>query len=301
MPTRYLKPGIRDSELIDKLSSPAEVLFYRLIVTVDDFGRTDARPAMIKAACFPIKESATASKCGDLLAELARVGLIDLYEADGKPYLQMRKWDNPPRAKTSKFPAPADGCMQVHAGARKPRALLPGTETGTETETGKAQRKRRAAPTPVDKPEDVDGQVWADWLLLRDRKKAPVTATVLAEARKEAGKAGMTLDAFLRVWCRRGSQGLEAAWLKGDERAPTAADPDDWRASWRTISAKGLEVGCGEWSEELFAAGKVPAFPIYRQRVEKRVAELESGPVDAAGQAKVAEIVGGLFAGRKTA
>ena len=56
MPTRYLKAGIRDSETIDRLSSAAEVLYYRLLVTVDDFGRYDARPAMLKAACFPIKE-----------------------------------------------------------------------------------------------------------------------------------------------------------------------------------------------------------------------------------------------------
>ena len=52
MPTRYLKPGIRDSELIDGLSAEAEVLFYRLLVTVDDFGRANARPSMVKAACF---------------------------------------------------------------------------------------------------------------------------------------------------------------------------------------------------------------------------------------------------------
>ena len=30
----------------------------------------------------------------------------------------------------------------------------------------------------------------------------------------------MTLEAFLKVWCRRGSQGMEASWLKPDERNP---------------------------------------------------------------------------------
>jgi hypothetical protein len=70
MPTRYLKAGIRDSESIDNLSPQAENLFYRLLVSVDDYGRFDARPAMIKANCFPIKDFVSINKCKDLLEEL---------------------------------------------------------------------------------------------------------------------------------------------------------------------------------------------------------------------------------------
>lgn len=137
MPTRYLKPGIRDSEAIDSVSALAETLFYRLLVTVDDFGRCDARPAMVKASCFPIKRSVDDDKCARLLSELASVGLIVLYESDCKRYLQVQKWDNTPRAKESKFPPPDSVCIQVHADARNPRTLLPVTvtETGTGTET----------------------------------------------------------------------------------------------------------------------------------------------------------------------
>ena len=137
MPTRYLKPGIRDSATIDALSPLAETLFYRLLVSVDDFGRFDARPAMVKAACYPVKDAVTSQKCDALLQELCNAGLIDVYMADGKPILQMLKWDNVPRARDSRFPAYADGCAQVYADARKPRTVLPvtGTETGTETET----------------------------------------------------------------------------------------------------------------------------------------------------------------------
>jgi len=128
MPTRYLKPGVRDSEAIDNLSPLAETLFYRLLVTVDDFGRFDARPAMIKAQCFPIKESVSINKCKDLLEELSKTGLILLYQVQDKPYLQMCKWDNIPRAKESKYPTSAGTCIQVHTD-------VPLTETETETET----------------------------------------------------------------------------------------------------------------------------------------------------------------------
>lgn len=63
-------------------------------------------------------------------------------------------------------------------------------------------------------PPDVDPQVWADWVHLRKTKRATVTQTVVDGARCEAEKAGMSFSDFLAVWCRRGSQGLEAVWLK---------------------------------------------------------------------------------------
>jgi hypothetical protein len=94
-----------------------------------------------------------------------------------------------------------------------------GTGTGTSKEE-KAQRKRSAPP-----PEGVADQTWCDWLDLRRKKRAPVTATVVDSAKAEAAKAGMTLDAFLRIWCFRGSQGLQADWLKPNEIAAGKAAP----------------------------------------------------------------------------
>lgn len=227
MPIRYLKPGVRDSEAIDSLTPLAETLFYRLLVTVDDFGRYDARPAMIKSHCFPIKESVTLKKCEELLAELRSAGLIAVYTVDGKPYLQMLKWDNVPRAKESKFPPLTDTCLQMYADAEHEHANAPLTVTETETETenrkpktGNIAPRTRSAGTPkVAKPVDVDEQVWTDWLALRNKKRAVVSETVVDGARSEAAKAGMSLEAFLRVWCLRGSQGLQADWIKPAEKA----------------------------------------------------------------------------------
>ena len=135
MPTRYLKPGVRDSEAIDSLSSQAENLFYRLLVTVDDYGRFDARPAMVKASCFPIKDSMTINKCKDLIEELVNKNLISVYEVEGKNVLQMSKWDNVPRSKESKYPANPYGCIQVHTSVNNLHTNAPVTETETETET----------------------------------------------------------------------------------------------------------------------------------------------------------------------
>lgn len=72
--------------------------------------------------------------------------------------------------------------------------------------------------TVVACPPDVSEAVWLDWLQLRKAKKAPVTQTVVNSAIKEAEKAGISLNAFLTIWCARGSQGLQAEWLKSNER-----------------------------------------------------------------------------------
>jgi len=91
----------------------------------------------------------------------------------------------------------------------------PETERETETETEKKA-------TGVARPPDVDQQIWEDWKQLRKAKKAPVTQTVVNAAFREAKKADMSINEFLAIWCSRGSQGLQADWIKPVERATFA-------------------------------------------------------------------------------
>ena len=74
-------------------------------------------------------------------------------------------------------------------------------------------KPKRENATVVACPLDVRDQVWADWVALRKSKKAPITATVVEGARKEAFKLNWPLDKFLVEWCTRGSQGLKAEWI----------------------------------------------------------------------------------------
>ena len=97
------------------------------------------------------------------------------------------------------------------------QSAIPETEAEIEAET-KREAKREKSATSVACPPEVDQQVWDDWKQLRKAKKAPVTETVVSKAQAEAQKAGMGLNEFLGIWCARGSQGLEASWLKANER-----------------------------------------------------------------------------------
>jgi uncharacterized protein YdaU (DUF1376 family) len=101
------------------------------------------------------------------------------------------------------------------------------------------QEPKKKKATVVACPPDVGQQEWEDWLALRKAKKAPVTETVLKSARKEAEKAGITFNAFLTIWCARGSQGLEANWLRSNDK-PSFAQQDelDRRKRWEEMTGR---------------------------------------------------------------
>jgi len=108
MPNRIIKESICTSDSIDKLSWFEEVLFYRLIVNCDDYGRFDGRPAIIKNRLFPLKESLTTKAVSEAVKTLASAGMVTLYEFEGKPYLYLPTWNDHQsvRAKRSKYPQP---------------------------------------------------------------------------------------------------------------------------------------------------------------------------------------------------
>jgi hypothetical protein len=91
-------------------------------------------------------------------------------------------------------------------------------QKSTPSSSSSSSSSKDKKATVVVCPDGVEEEVWQDWLQLRKAKKAPVTQTVVNSANKEAEKAGMSLNAFLTIWCARGSQGLEADWLKSNER-----------------------------------------------------------------------------------
>lgn len=114
MPNRILKESICASDTIDGLSWFEEVLFYRLIVNCDDYGRFDGRPAIIKNRLFPLKENLTLKAVSAAVDSLANAGLVVLYVFEDKPFLYLPTWNSHQsiRAKKSKYPDP-DNCTKT--------------------------------------------------------------------------------------------------------------------------------------------------------------------------------------------
>jgi hypothetical protein len=98
MPQRFLRPGLRNSELWNKVSFPAQSLFVRLLTLVDDYGRYDGRSAVIWAESFAVwndqnpTDAIDLQQCDKLLQQLAATRLITVYTAESKRVLQINQW-----------------------------------------------------------------------------------------------------------------------------------------------------------------------------------------------------------------
>jgi len=100
-------------------------------------------------------------------------------------------------------------CLQV---------AIPETERETETET-----KKKA--TKVAPPDGVSQSIWDDFVKHRKAKKSPITQSAIDGIKREADKAGWSLDDALSETCMRGWQGFKAEWVTPKQTfAQQAAD-----------------------------------------------------------------------------
>lgn len=97
----------------------------------------------------------------------------------------------------------------------------------------RAKPKRKAADTPA-KPDDVSDDVWAAFKRLR-AKKGGLSDIALAGIRREAVKAGWTLEAALTRCIEKNWQGFEASWVAGQ---PAANDGGGFLAHLKAKKAR---------------------------------------------------------------
>ena len=150
MPNRIIKESIHTSETINELSDIQFRLWIGLITYVDDYGRGDARAAVIKGMVFPLRDRMSQKDIEKGLSELAEVGCINLYMSGGKTYLYFPQWDQHQRIqnKRSKCPDPAESqiitvkhgeipSITAHAGAKSESEI----ESKSEEEDSPALEK----------------------------------------------------------------------------------------------------------------------------------------------------------------
>ena len=150
MPNRIIRESICTSDSIDGLSWFEEVLFYRLIVSCDDFGRYDGRAAIIKNRLFPLKENLTLKTVENALHGLASAGLVALYTSQGKRFLYLPTWGKyqNQRAKESKYPEPVEPTQADEIICKQMNADVPvfeNRESIYENREARIMRARRAS------------------------------------------------------------------------------------------------------------------------------------------------------------
>ena len=107
MPSRILSDSILTSETLNELCPEQECLWFRILVSADDYGCMDARPIVVLARCYPLRVTdLTPEQVDAWLHDLAKVGLITMYEVDGKAYLQVGKWEQHQRIRSKRHKCP---------------------------------------------------------------------------------------------------------------------------------------------------------------------------------------------------
>jgi hypothetical protein len=150
MPSRVIRGYINSSESLSSVSVEAELTFRALLMAVDDFGRTDARPKSLKAALFPHRDKFTPDKILGFVRELDAEGCVQLYFGDdGRPYLQLTGWEKHRgkgrRGQKSLYPEPSPASVHSEE-SEELRARVEGR--GSRGEGRGASRTVGAEPPP---------------------------------------------------------------------------------------------------------------------------------------------------------
>jgi len=208
MPVRILRPGLTTSERFNACDWFTQSLYVRLLTLVDDFGRYDANPRLLKSHAFPLSDDVTPPTIAASCDQLSAAGLVQFYEVDGKKCLQLTKWQERVRSK-SRYPDPppltsavncaqmiaddsnppsiADNCAQLpssYALRLTPNALrLTPEEVAPLPVVGKAEKAAIDFPASLDTPEFRSA--WADWERHRRESRKPITPT---SRRQQLGK-----------------------------------------------------------------------------------------------------------------
>lgn len=128
----------------------------------------------------------------------------------------------------------ADGCnlkqgrvqnaADTGAIAVAPKPLLKPSKEPSKEPSIDAGKPRKSSGADELVELGVSQQIAADFLAIRKAKRAPLTATALDGIKREAGKAGITLEDALRVCVERGWQAFKAEWHHGDRGKKNSHD-----------------------------------------------------------------------------
>lgn len=89
MPSRVIRSEINVSRSLSRVSPFAELAFRALLLHVDDYGRCEADPLMLKAGLFARRPEFTPEMVRGWMDELAAEGCVRFYEVDGIEYLKI--------------------------------------------------------------------------------------------------------------------------------------------------------------------------------------------------------------------
>lgn len=163
MPNRIIREAILTSEPVCSLGWSEEVFYRRLMSIVDDFGRHEANPQLLRSKCYPLQTDAV--RVADItrwMAACQKAGVIVLYEVLGKQYIEITKFRQQTRT-PSKFPPPP--AIDINCNQAPADAHLGVSVFGVVSEGEGVSRKREARSKKVPLPDgfavSAEVKAWA--------------------------------------------------------------------------------------------------------------------------------------------
>lgn len=139
MPNRIIKDTIRTSRSVNALTDFQFRVWLYLITYVDDYGRGSADAELLKGLVFTRRKGVTEQQIQKAIADLANMGMVNLYEVDGEPFLYFPNWHDHQRIRDCKpkFPAPPENesCGELRQAAASCGELPPESESNICTST----------------------------------------------------------------------------------------------------------------------------------------------------------------------
>ncbi len=233
---------------------PMEDLAYRRMIDAY-YLRECPLPSEVAEVARLIRMRANVDEVGTVLEEF--------FVLDAEGWRHFRCDEEIERIRDKQAKARASAAASVNA--RRAKAMPPHNESSTTVQPplndrstnvelptptptpikGKSASAKRDKPASVTQPEDVSESVWQDFLAVRQAKRAPLTNTALDNIRREAGKAGMTLQAALAMCCARGWSGFNASW----EGVKNFTNPV--QQTGETQYQRAARVRAAEWSPSI--------------------------------------------------
>lgn len=151
MPDRMVRANILTSDAVNSLSWGAEVFYRRLMSVADDYGRYDARISILRTSLYSLKiDRVGEPDIVKWMGECSEAGLIRQYRVDSRDYLEILKFNQRLRAKTSKYPQPASGVRSDDSNVLTDDRRPPPEEKRRETKSKTEEKGDEAIFFPIE-------------------------------------------------------------------------------------------------------------------------------------------------------
>ena len=173
---RTIKPEFWAHEVLSELPEPTHMLAAALLNYADDEGYFNANPALVKAACSPIREPSVSIQCS--LNQLSKAGYLEFGKSpDGRTYGRIVKFSahqNVNRASVSKIKTLEIDWVE----SLKPQCGL-SESSSLEQGTGNREEKEMSADAdlltpakPTTKPAARFSEFWSIYPRIEGKKAA---------------------------------------------------------------------------------------------------------------------------------